>query len=64
MSETVILNIDINMTKKCVDKKKYPQIVHVLKQSVGTITIIKQISDLGVSIEIGELSASRPAVKK
>lgn len=38
--------------------------VNVLKKSIGAITIIKQILDHGVSLIVGKLLASVPAVKK
>lgn len=38
--------------------------VNVLKESVRATTITKRILDLGVSLTVGELLASAPAVEK
>ncbi|MCJ1343493.1 hypothetical protein MMC31_001687 [Peltigera leucophlebia] len=50
--------------KKIVERKKYPRVVNVLKESVGATTITKRIQDLGVNLTVGELLASAPAVEK
>ncbi len=51
-------------SKKTVEKKKYPRVVNVLKESISAITIAKRILDLGVNLTVGELLASAPAIKK
>ncbi len=44
--ETAMLDADTTMAKKSIERKKYPRVVNVLKESVGATTIIKRILDL------------------
>lgn len=55
---------DIAISNKSVERKRYPQVVNVLKESARATTIIKQILDFGISFIVGELLASVPAVEK
>ena len=52
------------INKKNVERKRYPQVVNVLKKSVGATTITKQILDLRVNLIVSELLASVPMVEK
>ncbi|MCJ1349183.1 hypothetical protein MMC31_007419 [Peltigera leucophlebia] len=61
--EEAMLDVD-PVTKKSLERKKQPRVVHVLKESVGATTITKRIIALGVSLTVGELLASAPAVEK
>ena len=51
---------DANTTigKKSIERKKYPQMVNVLKEFVIVTTIRKRILDLGVSFIVGDLLVS------
>ena len=63
--ETAMPDADnASTTRKSVEKRKHPRVVNVLKESVGATTITKRILDLGVSLTVGELLASAPAVEK
>ena len=64
MLEIAIPDADMATTKKSVEKKRHSQVVNVLKESIGATTITKRISDLRVSLIVGELLASTPAVEK
>lgn len=57
-------NANIGKAKKSVEKKRHLRIVNVLKESVRAIAITKRILSLEVSLTVGELLASAPAVKK
>ncbi len=50
--------------KKQVERKKHRRVVNILKESLGAMTIIKNILDLGVNVTVGELLASASAVEK
>ena len=63
-SETAMSDADMATTKKSVERKRYPRVVNVLKEFVGATTITKRILDLRVSLTVGELLASTPAVEK
>ena len=60
MSDTDIDNI----SKKSVEKKKDPQVVNILKESVGATIITKQILNLRVNFLIGKELGFALAVKK
>ncbi len=62
--KTAMPDADTAINKKSVERKKYPQVINVLKESVGATTITKRILDLGISLTVGELLASIPAVEK
>lgn len=57
-------NANIAKTKKNVKKKKYSQVVNILKKLVGATTITKQILNLGVSFIVGKLLAFALAIEK
>ena len=47
-----------------VEKKKHPQILNVLKESMRTTIITKHILNLGANLTIGKLLVSASAIKK
>ena len=57
-------NANMVTTKKSVEKKRYPRVINVLKESVRATTITKRILDLGVSFTVGKLLVSALAVEK
>lgn len=57
-------DVEGTIAKKIAERKKHPQVINVLKESVGVTTITKRISDLGVNLTVGELLATAPAIKK
>lgn len=52
------------MIKNNAERKRYPRVVGVFKDSVGATMITKRILDLGVNLTVGGLLASAPAVEK
>ncbi|MCJ1347605.1 hypothetical protein MMC31_005833, partial [Peltigera leucophlebia] len=62
--EEVMPDVEGTTAKKPVERKKHPRVVNVLKESAGPTNITKRILDLGVSLTVGELLASAPAVEK
>lgn len=62
--EIAMPNADMAITKKSIERKRYPRVINVLKESVKVTTITKRILDLGVSFIIGKLLASATAVEK
>lgn len=50
--------------RKTVERKKHPQVVNALKESVDATMITKCILDLGVNLTVSKLLASTPAVEK
>ncbi len=62
--ETAMLDADTATVKKSGERKKHPQVVNVLKESVGATTITKRILDLGVNVTVGELLTSALTVEK
>lgn len=62
--KTAISDTDITITKKSVERKKYPWIVNVWKESIGAMTITKQILDLRVSFIVSKLLVSILVIKK
>lgn len=48
------------VVRKNIERKKYPRVVGVLKESAGATMITKRILDLGVNLTVGELLASAP----
>lgn len=50
--------------KKNIDCKKHPRVVGILKESLKTTIIIKQILDLRVKLIVGKLLALAFAVEK
>lgn len=64
MPETAIFNIDIGTIKKNVKKKKYPQVLKVLKKFIVVTTITKRILNLGISLIVSKLLAFALAIKK
>lgn len=59
-----ILDIDTTIAKKSIEKKKYFQVVNILKESMKTTTISKHIIDLKVSFIVCKLRASILVVEK
>lgn len=57
-------DVEVSEPRTTVERKKHPQVVNVLKESVDAITITKRILDLGVNLTIGKLLASAPAIEK
>lgn len=51
-------------TKRMVERKKYPWLVNVLKESIGATIIIKRILDLGVNLTIAKLLTSTLVIEK
>lgn len=62
--ETAIQDVEASEPRRMVERKKYLEVVNMLKESVGATTITKRILDLGVNLTVGELLASAPAFKK
>lgn len=56
--------IEGTKVKKTVERKKHSCNVNILKESVGTTTIIMRILDLSVNLIVGKLLASVPAIEK
>ncbi len=44
---------DTFIGQKSVERKKYPRVVNILKESVRATAITKRILDLGVSLTVG-----------
>ena len=63
-SETAIPDANTAISKKSIIRTRHPQVINILKESVGATTITKQILDLKVSLIVGKLPASAPAVEK
>lgn len=61
--ETAMPDAEAVESRKAIEKKSYPQIVNLLKKSVGAITITKRILNLRVNLTIGKLLALAPAIK-
>ena len=61
--EETMTDVD-SVAKKGLERKRHPRVVNVLKELVGATTITKRILDLGVSLTVGELLVSAPAVEK
>ena len=57
-------DMEASEPSKIVERKIYPQVVNILKESIGAMAITKRILDLWVNLTIGELLVSAPAVKK
>ncbi len=62
--EAAMPDAEATEPKKQVEKKKHLRVVNVLKKLVSVTTITKCILDLGVSLIVGELLSSPPAVEK
>lgn len=62
--KTAMLDAEAGEPKKTVKKKKYSQVVNVLKESVRATTITKRILDLRINLIVGDLLASVSAVEK
>ena len=62
--ETAMLDADMVIAKKSIERKKHLRVVNVLKESVKTTTITKRILNLGVNFIVSELLASVLAVEK
>ncbi len=62
--EAAMPDAEASEPKRIVERKKYPRVVNVLKESVGATIITKRILDLGVNLTVEELLASAPAVEK
>lgn len=58
--------LDTNMAiiKKCVKKRKYSQIINILKELVEAIIITKNILNLEINIVVSKLLASALAADK
>ena len=61
--EETMTDVD-SVTKKTLEHKRHPRGINILKKLVGATIITKCILDLGVSLTVGELLASAPAVEK
>ena len=61
--EETMTDVD-SVAKKSFECKRLPRVVNILKELVGATTITKCILDLGVSLTVGELLASAPAIEK
>lgn len=57
-------NIEANELQMTVEKKKHPQVINILKKSVGATTITKNILDLEINLIIDKLIASALLVEK
>ena len=64
LSRAVILDAEVSKPKKTFEKKKYPRVVNVLKESIGTIIITKRILDLDINLTVTILLALTPAIEK
>lgn len=59
-----MLDIKAIELKKIVEKKKYPQMVNILKKILDAIIITKHILDLKINLTVGKLLTSTLAVEK
>lgn len=59
-----ILDVNTATTKKIIKKKKYPQVINILKEFVKATIIIKYILDLGVNLIISKLLVFALTIKK
>lgn len=59
-----MFNINMGIIQKNVEKKKYPQIINILKKSIETIIIIKRILNLEIKFTVSKLLASISAIEK
>lgn len=59
-----MLDAEVSKTKKIIQRKKHPQVINMLKQSVGAITITKRIIDLEINLTISMTQILAPAIKK
>lgn len=59
-----MLNVNMIIIKRSIEKKKYPQAVNILKKFIKTTTITKYSLDLEVNFTIGNLLAFVPVVEK
>lgn len=50
--------------KMLIERKKYLQVVNILKEFMGATTVTKHILDLKVNFTIGKLLASASAIEK
>lgn len=50
--------------RKAIEKKKYLQVINVLKVSIEVMTIIKYILDLGVNLTVDKLLTLALAIEK
>lgn len=64
ISKTAMLDIDIPIAKKSIEKTKYSWLVNILKESVKAIIIKKYIFDLRLSLKIGKLLGFVSALEK
>ena len=62
--KTAMSDADTAISKKNIKRKRHPQVVNILKESMAARTITKQILDLEVSLTIGKLLAFALAVEK
>lgn len=62
--EAVISDVENDKPKKKVERKKYLQVVNILKKSISLTIIIKYILDLGVYLTIGRLLTLVPTIEK
>ena len=59
-----MLDADMAMAKKSVERKKHFRVVNILKEFIRVTIIRKRILDLEVNLIVGKLLAFAPAVKK
>lgn len=62
--KTVMPNVDMVQARRSVEKKIYPQVVNILKESIGVTTITNQILDLGISLTVDKLLMFALAIEK
>lgn len=63
LQEATIPDIEVNESKRILERKKYLWVVNVFKE-ISTMTMTKHILELKVNLTIGELLASTLAIKK
>lgn len=59
-----MLDIKAIELKKIVKKKKYPQMINILKKFLDAIIITKHILDLKINLTVGKLLTSTLTVEK
>lgn len=62
--KVTVPNIEASEPKRIVEKRKHSRIINLIKKSVGAITIIKGIINLGLNLTISELLTLSPVVEK
>lgn len=62
--ETAMSDVEAGELGKIVKRKTHLRVIYIFKKFVSAIKIIKCILDLGISLIIGGLLASAPAIEK